>query len=51
MSDEFLEGQFRIVDSGIGTVHPEFTRYVEALIARRKADPSPGRCDHASAAG
>ena len=41
MSDEFLEAQFRIVDSGIGAVHPEFTRYVEALIAARKDETDP----------
>ena len=41
MSDEFLEGQFRIVNSGIGAVHPEFTRYVEALIAARKHEAEP----------
>jgi cytochrome P450 len=41
MSDEFLEGQFRIVNSGIGAVHPEFTRYVEALIADRKHEAEP----------
>jgi cytochrome P450 len=41
MSDEFLERQFRIVHSGIGAVHPEFTRYVEALIADRKNESEP----------
>jgi hypothetical protein len=41
MSDEFLEAQYRIVDAGISAVHPEFTRYVEALIADRRNEVSP----------
>jgi cytochrome P450 len=41
MSDELLERQFNIVGAGIGGVHPEFTGYVDALIAERRemADP------------
>ena len=42
MSDELLANQYRLVGSGIGGVHPEFTGYVEALIAaRRKLDDPP----------
>ena len=29
------------MDSGIGAVHPEFTRYVEVLIAARKDETDP----------
>ena len=41
MSDELLENQYRLVGAGIGGVHPEFTGYVEALIARRRTLTHP----------
>ena len=41
MSDEFLAAQGRIMDGGIGGVHPEFTAYVEALIEDRRQEQDP----------
>jgi cytochrome P450 len=42
LSDEFLEAQGRVMERGIGGVHPEFTGYVEALIEdRRKLEDPP----------
>ena len=37
MSDEFLSRQSNLLNRTIGDVHPEFTGYVEALVASRRA--------------
>ena len=37
MSDEFLAQQSALLNNTIGAVHPEFTAYVEALVASRRA--------------
>jgi cytochrome P450 len=41
MSDEMVERQVKVVENGLGGIHPEFTGYVEAIVAdrRRMADP------------
>jgi cytochrome P450 len=41
MSDEMVERQVRVVENGLGGIHPEFTGYVDRIVAdrRRVADP------------
>ena len=41
MSDEFLARQSDLLNRTIGDVHPEFTAYVEALVAARRAMSNP----------
>ena len=41
MSDELLERQFELAGVDIGGVHRELTRYVEALVADRRATAEP----------
>jgi hypothetical protein len=43
MSDEFLSRQSDLLNRTIGDVHPEFTGYVEALVASRRASVAPIR--------
>jgi cytochrome P450 len=41
MSDEFLADQAKLLEGTIGEVHPEFTGYVERLVADRRGMDDP----------